>query len=392
MRDMASPVDSPSTPGPHYLVAGRYRLRSHLGAGGMGTVWLAFDERLNREVAVKQVISTQGMSEESAETSRQRAMREGRIAAQLSHRNAIAMHDVAVDNGEPWLVMEYLPSKSMDLVLADGPIEPEQAAQIGAQVADAMAEAHAAHIVHRDIKPANILIANSGRNAGLVKITDFGISRAKDELVLTQANTISGTVTYLAPEVARGQDPDELSDVFSLGATLYTMVEGHPPFGADGNHMAVLHRVAEGRITPPTRAGALTPVLLQLLEPSPDRRPTMAEAREMLTSVAASPGISTQQVLTGLISRPLHSGPAATMMRPTPGSGYHSGPYRTEPYSQPSYSAPQYVSGGYSQGDLMPPPPYPPQRQTSPTALALSLLAFFVALTVVLVVLIALLK
>ena len=203
---------------------------------------------LDREVAVKQVISTEGLSEDTADTIRQRAMREGRIAARLSHRNAIAMHDVALDSGEPWLVMEYLPSRSVAQILhATGTIDVAQSAQIGAQVADAMVDAHAAGIIHRDIKPGNILIANTGRNAGLVKITDFGISHAKDDVTLTQTGIVTGTPAYFAPEVARGQLPSEASDVYSLGATIYTMLEGLPPFGVDENSLALLHKVAAPR-------------------------------------------------------------------------------------------------------------------------------------------------
>lgn len=164
---MPADVDSHRTPGPNFLVAGRYRLVSRIGGGGMGTVWLARDQLLDREVAVKQVLSTEGLSEDSAETVRQRAMREGRIAARLSHRNAIAMHDVALDGGEPWLVMEYLPSRSVAQILhATGTLEVTEAAKIGAQVADAMVEAHASGIIHRDIKPGNILIAGVGVRPG----------------------------------------------------------------------------------------------------------------------------------------------------------------------------------------------------------------------------------
>lgn len=224
---MPADTDARATPGPSYLVAGRYRLISRIGGGGMGTVWLARDQLLDREVAVKQVLSTEGLSEDSAENVRQRAMREGRIAARLSHRNAIAMHDVALERGEPWLVMEYLPSRSVAQILHSvGTIDIVEAAKIGAQVADAMIEAHAAGIIHRDIKPGNILIAGGGRNAGLVKLTDFGISRAKDDVTLTQTGLITGTPAYFAPEVARGDEPAEASDVYSLGATIYTMVRG----------------------------------------------------------------------------------------------------------------------------------------------------------------------
>ena len=154
----AVPMTRPVTT-PGRLVAGRYRLRSQLGGGGMGTVWLARDELLGREVAIKQILSPHGVAAAEADQQRQRALREGRIAARLSHPHAISVYDVALEAGQPWLVMEYLPSRSLATVLAeDGVLRVDQVAQIGAQVADALAATHAAGIVHRDVKPANILI------------------------------------------------------------------------------------------------------------------------------------------------------------------------------------------------------------------------------------------
>ncbi|MFP5369180.1 MAG: serine/threonine-protein kinase, partial [Actinomycetes bacterium] len=132
---MTRPVTTPGR-----LVAGRYRLKSQIGGGGMGTVWLARDELLGREVAIKQVLSPPGVAAAEADQQRQRALREGRIAARLSHPHAISVYDVALESGQPWLVMEYLPSRSLSAVLAeDGTLRADQVAQIGAQVADALA-------------------------------------------------------------------------------------------------------------------------------------------------------------------------------------------------------------------------------------------------------------
>ena len=304
MLTVTSPHRPRHVPGPGSLVAGRYRLTSKLGGGGMGAVWLASDQLLDREVAVKQVVSTDGLSDEGADDVRTRALREGRMAARLSHPNAIAMHDIAVDGGEPWLVMEYVPSRSVAQILhSTGTLPVVHSAQIGAQVAAAMAAAHDEGIVHRDIKPGNILVATTGRDAGLVKISDFGISRAKDEIQVAENGVITGTPAYFAPEVARGAEPTEASDVYSLGATVYTAVEGAPPFGVDEDSLVLLHRVARGEITPPTRAGALSPALLAMLEPSPARRPTMAQARDMLARVAAGPGGNPSTVLTAPLPR-----------------------------------------------------------------------------------------
>ncbi|MFD6858431.1 serine/threonine-protein kinase [Rhodococcus sp. NPDC060090] len=275
--------------GPDHLVAGRYRLDSKLGGGGMGAVWLARDNRLGRNVAVKQVISTADLDPAAAEEIRRRALREGRVAAQLTHEHAISMYDVALHYGEPWLVMEHLPSRSLAQVMnAIDTLPPYVVAQIGADVADALAAAHEAGIVHRDVKPGNILIAERGHDAGVVKISDFGIARAKGDN--DPSSVIIGTPAYFAPEVARGSDPTEASDVFSLGATLYTAVEGQPPFGYETDSIALLHRVARAEIIPPTRTGLLTDTLLTMLEPDPSRRPTMSEARDRLTAVVLGPG------------------------------------------------------------------------------------------------------
>lgn len=255
----------------------------------MGAVWLARDNRLGRNVAVKQVISTADLDPAAAEEIRRRALREGRVAAQLTHEHAISMYDVALHYGEPWLVMEHLPSRSLAQVMnAIDALPPYVVAQIGADVADALTAAHATGIVHRDVKPGNILIAERGNDAGVVKISDFGIARAKGDN--DPSSVIIGTPAYFAPEVARGSDPTEASDVFSLGATLYTAIEGQPPFGYEADSIALLHRVARGEIIPPTRTGLLTDTLLTMLEPDPARRPTMIEARNRLAEVVLGPG------------------------------------------------------------------------------------------------------
>ncbi|TFV61675.1 serine/threonine protein kinase [Geodermatophilus sp. DF01-2] len=274
--------------GPGHLVAGRYRLLSRVGGGGMGAVWLASDQILGRNVAVKQVLPPPGADATVVDQQRQRALREGRIAARLSHPHAISVYDVALEDGSPWLVMEYLPSRSLAEVLhEDGVLRVDQVAQIGAQVADALAATHAAGIVHRDVKPANVLIGQGPRVEGLVKITDFGISHARDDVTLTQTGQITGTPAFLAPEVARGGEVTPESDVFSLGATLYTCLEGRPPFGMDDNALRLLHRVAGGEPIPPRRAGSMTGALTRMLATDPARRPTTAEVRDELARLAA---------------------------------------------------------------------------------------------------------
>ncbi|WP_205730156.1 serine/threonine-protein kinase [Blastococcus sp. TF02-8] len=290
---MTRPVTAPGR-----LIAGRYRLESQIGGGGMGAVWLARDELLGRQVAVKQVLSPLGADEKQIDEQRQRALREGRIAARLSHPHAISVYDVALENGAPWLVMEYLPSRSLAAVLTeDGVLRVDQVAQVGAQVADALAATHAAGIVHRDVKPANILIGRGGRVAGLVEITDFGISHARGDVTLTQTGQITGTPAFLAPEVAQGYEMTEASDVFSLGATLYTCLEGTPPFGMEDNPLGMLHKVAGGRITPPRRAGSMTAPLMRMLAADPATRPAMTEVRDELAKLAAGRDGDTTTVL-----------------------------------------------------------------------------------------------
>ncbi|MEO6088401.1 MAG: serine/threonine-protein kinase [Umezawaea sp.] len=275
------------------LIADRYRFLDKIGSGAMGVVWRAQDERLGRIVAVKQLLLQAGMDTREHDEAIQRAMREGRIAAKLHHPNAIAVYDVVEENGAPCLVMEYLPSYSLADTLSEyGALDPLQVARIGSQAASALAAAHAAGIVHRDVKPGNVLIADSG----LVKITDFGISRATDDITVTKTGLIAGTPAYLAPEIARGSDPTPASDVFSLGSTLYAAAEGEPPFGLSENTLGVLHAVAAGRINPPAHDGPLTDVLLRLLNVDPAERPTMGQARELLAAVASGRNPS----LTGL--------------------------------------------------------------------------------------------
>jgi len=298
------------------LVAGRYRLRRQIGGGGMGAVWLAHDERLDREVAIKQVLPPADTDSPAAHQQRERALREGRIAARLSHPHAISVYDVAVEGDQPWLVMEYLPSRSLATVLAeDGVLRVDQAAQIGAQIADALVATHAAGIVHRDVKPANVLIGRGTDIEGLVKITDFGISHASGDVTLTQTGQITGTPAYLAPEVARGIEPGPPADVFSLGATLYACLEGQPPFGVGDNALQQLYRVAAGIIQPPRCSGVLTRPLLEMLAADPASRPDMKDVRNELAGIAAGSDGDTTTVLAALtdITSPGGTNPGRTL-------------------------------------------------------------------------------
>jgi serine/threonine protein kinase len=163
-----------------------------------------------------------------------------------------------------------------------GALAPTEAARTGSQVAAALAVAHGLGIVHRDVKPGNVLIGDDGA----ARICDFGISRAFGDTALTMTGMITGTPAYLAPEVARGEEASFASDVYSLGATLYTAVEGEPPFGAADNAIAVLYRVVAGEVRPPERAGVLGPLLVAMMSTEPRDRPPMAEAAAQLSALA----------------------------------------------------------------------------------------------------------
>ncbi|MGH3308248.1 MAG: serine/threonine-protein kinase, partial [Nocardioides sp.] len=223
-------------------VAGRYRILREVGRGGMGSVWLCRDERLGRQVAVKQVGHVTGEAPDLA-----RAMREARSSAPLNHPNVVAIYD-AIDEGDQiWLVMEYVDGRTLAQIIAeDGPVPPEQMAEIGAQVADGLAAAHARGTIHRDIKPSNILLGPDGR----AKISDFGISRTMGDDTLTQTGMLSGTPSYISPEIARGEEASPASDVWALGATLFAAVEGQPPYASQPNPLATLARIVN---QPPPR-------------------------------------------------------------------------------------------------------------------------------------------
>ncbi|WP_173923091.1 serine/threonine-protein kinase [Agromyces sp. Marseille-P2726] len=258
---------------PSILIADRYRLINLLGTGGMGVVWQAWDERLRRAVALKMLRTQPELTDREREVATERAMREARITAGLHHPHAVTVFDVVEHEGQPCIVMQFIESTPLSVLLREhGPLTPRETARIGAEVGSALAAAHKLRIVHRDVKPGNILITEDGS----AMISDFGISHALGDTTITGTGMMHGTPAYLAPEVARGKASSFASDVFSLGSTLYAMLEGTPPFGVDNNAIALLHRVGRGAYPGPQNAGALAPLLDEMLSADPKRRPAMS--------------------------------------------------------------------------------------------------------------------
>jgi eukaryotic-like serine/threonine-protein kinase len=199
---------------------GRYRLEQPLGHGGMATVYLARDEELHRAVAIK--LLAEHLAGDAA--FRRRFLREARLAARLSHPNVVSVYDAGeAEDGRPFIVMEYVPGTTFAEL---GQIPPGRAVELTIQACRGLAHAHAAGLVHRDVKPQNLLL----REDGTVKVADFGIALAAETTALTQVGTVLGTAAYLSPEQALGEQVTSAADVYSLGAVLYDLLAGRPPY------------------------------------------------------------------------------------------------------------------------------------------------------------------
>ncbi|MDN3358071.1 serine/threonine-protein kinase [Actinomadura sp. DC4] len=261
------------------LLAGRYRLAEPLGRGGMGTVWRAHDEALGRTVAVKELSLPRGVAPDHRARLCERAIREARVSSRLRHASIIRVHDVIAEDDRPWIVMELLAGRALDEA---GPLPPARAAAIGLTVLEALGAAHAQGVLHRDVKPGNVFLCDDGR----VVLADFGIASLAGDVSLTVAGGLVGSPGYIAPERLRDEPAGPPSDLWSLGATLYTAVEGRSPFERR-TVAGVLGAVLTEEPRPPERAGPLAPVLLALLEKNPARRPPPEAARTLLRSVAS---------------------------------------------------------------------------------------------------------
>ncbi|MET7489411.1 serine/threonine-protein kinase [Streptomyces sp. NPDC005538] len=281
------------------LLAGRYRLAESIGSGGMGRVWRAHDEVLHRVVAIKELTAALYVSESDQPRLLARTRAEARAAARINHSAVVTVHDVLEHDGRPWIVMELVEGNSLaDEVKERGRVEPAEAARIGLWVLRALRAAHAAGVLHRDVKPGNVLLGQDGR----VLLTDFGIAQIEGDSTITRTGEVVGSVDYLAPERVRGADPGPSSDLWALGATLFTAVEGRSPFRRT-SPLSTMQAVVEEDAGEPRYAGALAPVIAALLNKDPALRPDVDQAEHMLAQAAegrrprsAEEWLPTQQV------------------------------------------------------------------------------------------------
>lgn len=260
------------------MLAGRYRLGESIGSGGMGRVWRAHDDLLHRTVAVKELTAGLYVAEADRAVLHARTQKEARAAARIAHPAVVTVHDVFEHDDRPWIVMEYIDGPSLaEAAKAAGRIDPREAARIGLHVLRALRAAHGVGVFHRDVKPGNVLLAKDGR----VLLTDFGIAAIEGDTSITRTGELVGSIDYLAPERVTGAAPTPASDLWSLGATLYTAVEARSPFRRT-SPISSLQAVVHDDPPPPRQSGALGPVITALLRKDPADRPDAAETEQML--------------------------------------------------------------------------------------------------------------
>ncbi|WP_443042761.1 serine/threonine-protein kinase [Streptomyces sp. NBC_00344] len=300
------------------MLADRYRLGELIGRGGMGKVWRAHDEVLHRTVAVKELTAGLYVAEADRVVLHARTQKEARAAARINHPGVVTVHDVIEYDDRPWIVMEFVDGPSLaDEIKESGTLDPREAARVGLHVLGALRAAHAAGVLHRDVKPANVLLARDGR----VLITDFGIAAIEGDSEITRTGEIVGSIDYLAPERVYGEAPGPASDLWSLGATLYTAVEERSPFRRT-SPISTLQAVVNDELPPLTQAGPLEPVIRALLRKDPADRPDPAGAERMLLEAMegrrpkqAQAFVPTQSVPEGMLQDAI---PTSRLVKPAP--------------------------------------------------------------------------
>jgi eukaryotic-like serine/threonine-protein kinase len=320
------------------VIAGRYNLQHPIGRGAMGVVWRARDQILDREVAVKEVLISSLLDEEERRNAYQRTKREARTAARLSHRGLVAVYDVVEEDGRPWIVMELVPSRSLDQVLTvEGRLPALRVARIGQQLLSALAAAHHAGVLHRDVKPSNVLIATDKTGTGWDEravLTDFGIAQFEGDPRLTQTGMVMGSPGFTAPERIRGGDATPASDLWSLGATLYAAVEGRGPYEQRGGAITTMSAIINEDAPIAANAGRLAQVIAALLRREPGDRPAAPTAARMFAQVLS--------VLTaGEEPRPAAAHPPTVVsMRVAPPAAAAPSASVTPPVESPAIEAP----------------------------------------------------
>ena len=268
------------------LIGGRYRLAETIGRGSMGQVWRARDELLDRDVALKEIVFPREFDEAERNELHQRQLREARSAARLSHPAVATVFDMVEERGHPWIVMEFVPGRPLDLVLREqGPLPPHVVARIGRDLLAALAAAHAVGVLHRDVKPGNVLLTDDG---GAV-LADFGVATIDGDPSLTHSWVVMGTAAYSAPERIRDKPDTTASVLWSAGLTLYAASEGQGPYDACGSTSSTIAAIATEDPAPPGNAGPNAPVIMALLKRDPAARPTAEAALRMLAQAGVAP-------------------------------------------------------------------------------------------------------
>lgn len=271
------------------VLAARYRFLSVLGRGGMGQVWLAEDEVLGRQVAVKEIRFPSDLPADERGVLVERTLREARLTARLTHPGIITVFDVVLEDGRPYIVMELVRAPSLAAALdMEGRLPPQRVAQIGLRLLDALDVAHEAGVVHRDVKPSNVLL-----DGDRVVLSDFGIARSSSDATLTTTGMVVGSPTYMSPERLRSEGVGPGGDMWSLGATLYAALEGHPPFRAQ-NVMGTITAVLADPPDPPAVGGAMRAAVMGLLEKDPESRLSSEQVRLLLEQALDEPARTTE--------------------------------------------------------------------------------------------------